>query len=217
MQHAYTTVEQSSTLLKLGLDANTADGHITNMSLKGKNYQDNWIVSTMPYNEVKETWEKFAENSVWEIYPSWSLNRLIEIMGATVSIDGSAVTICGDMFKISNDVFDNLIDAFGKLYHDTNESLHNILLTNGFEWREYEDNGKYHHSGELTFRKRNNSENYSICFRFSDGEEPKWTLEINNFEKRKYIEIRLVDEKDIDLNEINTALCLCNIDKHIVV
>lgn len=74
-----TDVEQSRRLMKLGLKTETSDMHGTNMSLKGKNYQDDWTFGAMPYNEVKEGWEKYAKDSCWELIPTWSLNRLIEL------------------------------------------------------------------------------------------------------------------------------------------
>lgn len=77
-----TSIEQSQRLLELGLKPETADMYITNMSIKGIFYTDNWQIGATPYKEVMHFWYekglKFGDTA-WEIIPAWSLHRLMEI------------------------------------------------------------------------------------------------------------------------------------------
>ena len=75
-----TSREQSERLLKLGLKKETADCNLTNYSLKGKGYQDDWQVGTTPYSDCLESWRAFAKDSCWELIPTWSLDRLRELI-----------------------------------------------------------------------------------------------------------------------------------------
>ena len=81
-----TTREQSERLLTLGLKKETADCNLSNFSLKGKGYQNDWQVGTTPYSDCLESWSAFAKDSCWELIPAWSLNRLLCLYGADYTI-----------------------------------------------------------------------------------------------------------------------------------
>lgn len=74
-----TTREQSERLLSMGLNPETADMHITNMSRKGFQYTDPWQIGSISYKDVMSFWAEKGlklENTYWEIIPAWSLHRL---------------------------------------------------------------------------------------------------------------------------------------------
>lgn len=78
-----TNKEQSQRLLKLGLKPETADMHITNMSIKGFQYIDQWQIGSISYKDVMSFWAEKGlklENTSWEIIPAWSLHRLMDIL-----------------------------------------------------------------------------------------------------------------------------------------
>jgi len=77
-----TTKEQSERLLALGLKKETADMYITNMSIKGINYTDDWQIGSIPYCNAISIWNSQGlqlEKTAWNIIPAWSLHRLMEI------------------------------------------------------------------------------------------------------------------------------------------
>ena len=82
----------------------------------------------------------------------------------------------------------------------------NILLDNGFKFREFDDNSKGNHSGDFELFK---FEKYRIYFTLSEPENI-WYLDITNYENHKHFEFR--NQKEISIEEINMALRLCNID-----
>lgn len=74
-----TTREQSERLLAMGLNPETADMYITNMSRKGFHYTDPWQIGSISYKDVMSFWAEKGlklENTYWEIIPTWSLHRL---------------------------------------------------------------------------------------------------------------------------------------------
>lgn len=74
-----TTREQSERLLAMGLNPETADMYITNMSRKGFQYTDSWQIGSISYKDVMSFWAEKGlklENTYWEIIPAWSLHRL---------------------------------------------------------------------------------------------------------------------------------------------
>lgn len=74
-----TTREQSERLLSMGLNPETADMYITNMSRKGFQYTDPWQIGSISYKDVMSFWAEKGlklENTYWEIIPAWSLHRL---------------------------------------------------------------------------------------------------------------------------------------------
>ena len=74
-----TTREQSERLLSMGLNPETADMHITNMSRKGFQYTDAWQIGPISYKDAMSFWAEKGlklENTNWEIIPAWSLHRL---------------------------------------------------------------------------------------------------------------------------------------------
>lgn len=78
-----TTIEQSKRLLELGLDPNTADMHMTNASIKGPNYTDEWSTSVVSYKEmmfVLMNAKINLEDNVWDVLPSWSLHRIVSML-----------------------------------------------------------------------------------------------------------------------------------------
>ena len=74
-----TSREQSERLLALGLKTETADMNWCNASVKGKNYQDDWQLGTLPYYNALQVWDNYAKDSCWQLIPAWSLHRLIEM------------------------------------------------------------------------------------------------------------------------------------------
>lgn len=77
-----TTREQSERLRAMGLNPETADMYITNMSIKGFSYTDQWQIGSVSYKDVMSFWAEKGlklENTYWEIIPAWSLHRLMEI------------------------------------------------------------------------------------------------------------------------------------------
>lgn len=82
----------------------------------------------------------------------------------------------------------------------------NILLNNGFKFREFDDNSKDNHSGDFELFK---FEKYRIYFMFFDKSNT-WHLTISNYETNREFEIRISDS--ISVEDINTALKLCNIN-----
>lgn len=85
-----TSVEQSRRLLELGLNPETADMYITNMSKKGINYTDDYQIGSISFERVMSFWKEKGlrlENTAWEIIPSWSLNRLIELLPQNIHLD----------------------------------------------------------------------------------------------------------------------------------
>ena len=78
-----TSIEQSQRLLELGLNPETADMHITNMSRKGFQYTDSWQIGSTSYKDVMSFWAEKGlklENTYWEIIPAWSMHRLLCIL-----------------------------------------------------------------------------------------------------------------------------------------
>lgn len=74
-----TTREQSERLLAMGLKPDTADMYITNMSIKGMYYTDDWQIGSISYTDVCRFWKEKGlkiEDTAWEIVPAWSLHRL---------------------------------------------------------------------------------------------------------------------------------------------
>lgn len=74
-----TTREQSERLLAMGLNPETADMHVTNMSIKGMPYTDDWQIGSISYTDVCRFWKEKGlkiEDTAWEIVPAWSLHRL---------------------------------------------------------------------------------------------------------------------------------------------
>lgn len=74
-----TTREQSERLLSMGLNPETADMYITNMSRKGFQYTDPWQIGSISYKDVMSFWAEKGlklENTYWDIIPAWSLHRL---------------------------------------------------------------------------------------------------------------------------------------------
>lgn len=114
-----TSIEQSKRLLELGLNPETADMHITNMSKKGISYIDNWQIGSTSYKEVMQFWYEKGlklEDTFWEIIPAWSLHRLIEIAEVSVEVSGLFVRISSTYYYEEKDnVYDNLIDAIEEL------------------------------------------------------------------------------------------------------
>lgn len=106
-----TSKEQSERLLALGLKKETADCHLCNASVKGKNYQDDWQLGTLPYCNVLQVWDNYAKDSCWELIPAWSLHRLIEMCPCDVEISGIWVYAERSYeFREKDNVYDNLID-----------------------------------------------------------------------------------------------------------
>lgn len=116
--NAHTSVEQSRKLLEMGLKPETADMHATNMSFKGKNYQDKWTFGMMPYTEVKEGWEKWAKDSCWELIPAWSFTRLKEILPRII-FDND-----GNQYELT--MFGDDITYLRILYYDAADSLFSV-------------------------------------------------------------------------------------------
>lgn len=114
-----TTRKQSQRLLELGLKPETADMYITNMSNKGVNYTDDYQIGSISFERVMSFWKEKGlklENTAWEIIPSWSLHRLIEMcnkiqFGMTIGIYNNEVTIDGDLFEVFDNTYDNLISV----------------------------------------------------------------------------------------------------------
>ena len=83
-QLGWCSLEQSKKLIEAGLDLNTADMTYTNESLHGVEYTSQFRVVPIKYNEYKENFDKVKSMlqtpCFWEIYPCWSLGRLIELM-----------------------------------------------------------------------------------------------------------------------------------------
>lgn len=74
-----TTREQSERLLSMGLNPETADMHITNMSIKGFQYTDPCQIGSISYKDAMSFLAEKGlklENTNWEIIPAWSLHRL---------------------------------------------------------------------------------------------------------------------------------------------
>ena len=74
-----TTREQSERLLAMGLKPETADMYVTNMSIKGMSYTDDWQIGSISYMDVCRFWKEKGlkiEDTAWEIVPAWSLHRL---------------------------------------------------------------------------------------------------------------------------------------------
>jgi hypothetical protein len=82
----------------------------------------------------------------------------------------------------------------------------NILLNNGFKFREFDDNSPNNHSGDFELFK---FEKYRIYFMLFDNNNT-WHLKISNYETNRKFEIRISDS--ISVEDINTALKLCNIN-----
>lgn len=114
-----TTKEQSQRLLELGLKPETADMHITNMSIKGFQYIDQWQIGSISYKDVMSFWAEKGlklENASWEIIPAWSLHRLIELGGFNVECKGLFWRITGTYFSESCDkLYDTIIDSIETL------------------------------------------------------------------------------------------------------
>lgn len=113
-----TTREQSQRLLELGLKPETADMYITNMSMKGINYIDDYQIGSISFERVmsfcKEKGLKL-ENTAWEIIPSWSLHRLMEILDSP------------------------LVEFDFRLYNPYEEIIYNVseCIKNGYINKEY--------------------------------------------------------------------------------
>jgi hypothetical protein len=82
----------------------------------------------------------------------------------------------------------------------------NILLNNGFKFREFDDNSKNNHSGDFEVFK---FEEYRVYFMLSEPENV-WCLDISNYKNHKHFEIRY--QTEISVEEVNLALRICNID-----
>lgn len=82
----------------------------------------------------------------------------------------------------------------------------NILLNNGFKFREFEDNSKDNHSGDFELFK---FEEYRVYFALSEPEN-LWYLDISNYKNHKHFEIRC--QTEIPVEEVNLALKICNIN-----
>lgn len=89
----YTTIEQSKKLIELGLDPNTADLSYNNSCMKGLGYCGHFSITITPYKEavkqLKENIEYFSKGGyngviAWEVYPSWSVSALLEIMPSEI-------------------------------------------------------------------------------------------------------------------------------------
>ena len=117
-----TTREQSERLLAMGLNPETADMYITNMSRKGFQYTDPWQIGSISYKDVMSFWAEKGlklENTYWEIIPAWSLHRLW--------------TINNDIYaELSiQDTYDCLIDEIeDKVRHSLINSEYIVLKSN---------------------------------------------------------------------------------------
>lgn len=133
-----TSREQSERLLALGLKKETADCNLTNYSLKGKGYQDDWQVGTVPYCEVLEEWNKFAKDSCWELIPAWSLHRMIEMMPEEMY--GGLLCIFKDSIRYEEVIMDRLeahFEVVGDNMYENAISCIEWLIKEGYFNKEY--------------------------------------------------------------------------------
>lgn len=126
-----TSRSQSERLLALGLKEETADCNLSNYSLKGKGYQDDWQVGTTPYSDCLESWSAFAKDSCWELIPAWSLHRLIELCSQQICIGKRKYF---HTLHLINNEYVAYIDDIGDAYkyHDERD-LYNSLIS-CIEW-----------------------------------------------------------------------------------
>lgn len=102
----YTTNEQSKQLVSVGLDPNTADMCYKELISGGKVYSDPREAVLTPYSRALEYKQSFEReraaysktknpNNVYEIYPCWSLNALIELFPKDKNAPVFTLTRCG--------------------------------------------------------------------------------------------------------------------------
>jgi hypothetical protein len=92
-----TTRSQSEALLKLGLKKETADM-----------YYSYDIICAKPYYKVME----FMNGCVPEdIFPAWSLHRLLMMIDSDVQTDGRYVSLPNYGFVKNDNIYDNVIDC----------------------------------------------------------------------------------------------------------
>ena len=90
-----------------------------NYSLKGKNYQDDWQVGTVPYSDCLESWRAFAKDSCWELIPAWSLHQLLSMLPDNAPkiywiLDGASISIeiedeGTDFFPHKGDIYEGVV------------------------------------------------------------------------------------------------------------
>ncbi len=119
---AFTSLEQSKKLAEI-LPLESADMHLTNSSIKGEMYVDEFKPVLVQYLRAKDSldaYSKIVNNMIaWEVIPCWSLAALLgvlpEIQGSkpVIALDDNYITyphMSGLHFKA-----DNLIDACYKM------------------------------------------------------------------------------------------------------
>lgn len=137
-----TTREQSERLLALGLNPETADMYITNMSRKGFQYTDPWQIGSVSYKDVMSFWAEKGlklENTYWEIIPAWSLHRLLSSVDYVIGIGDTEVYLGGECWEYdecfcdSDRLYDNVISM-------VEFCINHELMCNGFIIKSNENN-----------------------------------------------------------------------------
>jgi hypothetical protein len=80
---SYTDIEQSKKLAEI-LPLESADMHLTNSSIKGEMYVDEFKPVLVPYLRAKDSldaYSKIVNNMIaWEVIPCWSLAALLKYL-----------------------------------------------------------------------------------------------------------------------------------------
>lgn len=80
---AFTSLEQSKKLAEI-LPLESADMHLTNSSIKGEMYVDEFKPVLVQYLRAKDSldaYSKIVNNMIaWEVIPCWSLTALLDVL-----------------------------------------------------------------------------------------------------------------------------------------
>ena len=115
---AFTSIEQSKKLAEI-LPLESADMHLTNSSIKGEMYIDEFNPVLVPYLRVKDSldaYSKIVNNMIaWEVIPCWSLAALLGVL-PSATLDTSDDHYCRVRCKQRcTEWYENPVDACNEM------------------------------------------------------------------------------------------------------